>query len=271
MRIGAVILTLLAIYAAGLGVLLRQSTLSPAASSAQLPEMMARNGLLSLFMKRGHYLLQTCCEHSYSDEDGTQWFEVRRADPPVEGSWRAETRFLSHPFDRALRFGFTISVPADWLPGGPAVTVVQWHAARDRHLLEGGRSPVLKLVIARDEWIVTASTDTALRSQLVDGQRTAQTRELLRSPMRPGETADWRFDVIWSADEDGLVRIYRDGVPLFTQTGPTAHRDLIAPYLKYGVYVPGWKFDDTPGSPERRIRFDAVSMEMDAFERPDEP
>ena len=59
--------------------------------------------------------------------------------------------------------------------------------------------------------------------------------------LTPGTWTEWTFHVRWSPDDDGFLKVWKDGEPLVDIAGPVGHRDLIGPYMKAGVYVPGWK------------------------------
>lgn len=224
-------------------------------------------GLGALLLGRADYVAQTCCTHSKyvgQTDTGKQavWFEIRETDPKVKGSNRSELRFLSNDFNEPVGFDADIHIPANWAFDATPTLAMQWHAARDRHLGEGGRVPPLELVIEGDHWIVRVASDPKLLSK--KNAPPAQI-DIVDVPMVAGKTSTWQFDVIWSATDTGRVQVRHNGGIVADYKGPTAHRDLIGPYLKFGVYSPKWKSTPAPAPRSHRIAFERVLIREGNF------
>ncbi|MEO8498710.1 MAG: heparin lyase I family protein [Planctomycetota bacterium] len=55
------------------------------------------------------------------------------------------------------------------------------------------------------------------------------------------------FHVKWSPDNDGVIRVWKDGKKVFDQAGANVYGTIgiqYTPYLKFGIYHPSWK--DSP-------------------------
>jgi hypothetical protein len=263
---GIVLIVVFVLAAAGLFIFKQASLLPHESINAAAAPYRLQPNLKDLFLHRGDYVMQSCCDHSYVQgalPDGTpaEWFEVRRGDSKISGSFRSEKRFLSNDYARPLTFEFEIYTPEDWVEDEPFVTVIQWHGAKDAFIFEPGRPPVLKLMIVGRQWVVTKSWDNAWWSALED----ANVQDLLRIPFEPGVLTKWRFDTVWATDGSGRIKVTKDGETVVRDIGPNAHLDLVPPYLKYGVYVPQWQFEEQPDAAVRRVAFKSASMAEGSF------
>jgi hypothetical protein len=90
-----------------------------------------------------------------------------------------------------------------------------------------------------------------------DGQRL-----LWSAPVERGRWVDWEFRVRWSWRSDGLIEVRRDGETIVRATGANTYRDLVAPYMKFGVYLPAWAFDELPSRAKvRSAYFERISVD----------
>lgn len=224
-------------------------------------EAMSEVGLL---LGKGDFLLQTCCAHSiaYPLVGGRRVaaFGLQAGDHPVKGNFRSEARLRSNRVGREAAYDFELSTPRDWPASAQRVIVAQWHGTDDRFLLEPGRFPPLELAIEGDSWRLYKAWDARLRSH-DEGHGNTQGRKLIGSaPFTPGLPVSWRVEVRWSPTDDGYVRAYRNGQLFADDHGPNAFRDLVGPYMKFGVYVPDWKRRIDPRAGSRQILYRRVSM-----------
>lgn len=210
---------------------------------------------------------QLCCEHSArvtaeSPRAGRQAVRVtlRRDDPRIRGSKRAEFRLSGAAMGEEYWYGFSILLPADWQASAVPVTPVQWHAVPDVMLLELGQSPPLRIMIINDEWRIESRWDPARVSRAFWGQSDRIGEATLwTAPLDRGRWTDWVFRVKWSYREDGIVEVWKDGAQIVGHRGPNTFNDWIAPYLKVGVYVPAWSVPDQADvTTERSIVFDEI-------------
>jgi hypothetical protein len=223
--------------------------LSPGETVAIKPDASANppRSDLGLLLRKGPYSVQLCCPHSMEvvkDLPGAHGpalrFEVRNTDSLVRGSFRAEGRLRPNHLHSEFWYQARILVPADWKPSATPVVAMQWHNTRDFFLGEVGAIPPLALDIVGSQWRVIRAWDRRWISPetppRVEGHQLAAT-----APLEPGKWSEWTFHVRWSPNSDGFLRVWKDGQLLVEIEGPIGYQDLIGPYLKFGVYVPGWK------------------------------
>ena len=207
---------------------------------------------------------QLCCAHSMAvvrDPGGASGhaarFELRRGDPLVRGSARAEVRLPAAELGATYRYAFAIWLPPDWQADAAPAMLVQWHSVADKLLLEAGVSPPLRVAAVGEQWIVDNIWDSARVSHW-PGQRDEHpdgARLLWSGPLERGRWVRWEFVVRWSWQGDGLVEIIKDGVPLVRASGPNTYRDLIGPYMKAGLYVPRWADASEPQRLRQRVAY----------------
>ncbi len=220
-----------------------------------------------------HHVYQVCCDDSTSvilDVEGrtARRFVVRPTDGLVKGSLRSELRLRPNGLGQAVWYRASLYVPKDWIHTDVRVTAMQWHGTRDVFLMEPGRTPPLQLEIIGDEFEIVKSWDQRLRTPDENGESASNHGRtvIARSPLVPGEWSQWTFRVKWSAGDDGTIQVWHNDRLLIEDQGPNAHRDLIGPYFKAGVYVPDW----TLVGPEPEIdRRELYFSELIATGQPD--
>lgn len=197
------------------------------------------------------HVLHGCCDDStawVNDIEGrpARLFRVRPNDPLVKGNYRAELRLRPHAVGEHVWYRGQIFVPKDWQPSPLHVIAMQWHGTRDVFLFEPGRPAPLQLSIIDDRWEITKAWDQRFLSPASDdGQSQKAGRAVIgQAPLATGRWLDWVFHVKWATDMSGSVRVWLDGDLVVDDQGPNAHRDLIGPYMKAGVYVPEWLIED---------------------------
>lgn len=194
-----------------------------------------------------HHVFHVCCDDSTSvilDVDGrpARRFVVRPTDGLVKGSLRSELRLRPNGLGQAVWYRASLYVPEDWKRSDVRVTAMQWHGTRDVFLMEPGRTPPLQLEIIGDQFEIVKSWDQRLRTPDENGNAASNHGRTIiaSSPLVAGEWSQWTFRVKWSTGDDGSVLVWHNGDLIVEDRGPNAHRDLIGPYLKAGVYVPDW-------------------------------
>lgn len=205
-----------------------------------------------------HYSFQTCCDESTAIIDDVagrpaRSFTIRPDDPLVKGSHRSEIRFRPNALGQEAWYRGELFVPEDWRPSPVRVTIMQWHGTRDVFLFERGRTPPLQLEIIDNRWEVVKSWDERFLTP-VDAPAGRGRETIASAPIKRGQWVEWTFQVDWTTDEAGVVRAWLDGDLLVEDRGPNAHKDLIGPYMKAGVYVPDWTIDGAESEiPYRKI------------------
>ena len=225
------------------------------------------DGSASIWRERG--VLHLCCEDSLSIVDDpvrrgrhAAKFQLRRADPDVKGSKRAEVRMLAGDPRSEHWQRFSIQLPRNWVADPAPTTVAQWHGVPDKLLLESGRTPPLRLVVLEGEWVLVGVWDAnrVTRSPFIRRKPDGWVKHRI-GRAETGVWTDWVFHIRWSAGDDGLVEVWKNGELVFSRSGPNSYRDALAPYLKLGVYVPEWSIPQTTSRVhERVVYFDEVAV-----------
>jgi len=221
------------------------------------------------------FVFHTCCDHSTAieqDVDGrpARRFAIRGSDPLIKGSHRSEIRLRPNGVGQSVWYRAAVHVPADWQTSDIHVTAMQWHGTRDVFLLERGRTPPLQLGIRNDRWEILKSWDQRWltpedseenTTEVKDGHAVFGRKTLVEAPLAPGEWREWTFYVHWSTGDDGVLRAWYDGELILDDRGPNAHRDLLGPYMKAGVYVPDWTLIGPEATiPERILSFGEMTL-----------
>lgn len=214
---------------------------------------------------------QLCCAHSMqvvadpaNPAGHVVRAELRRNDPLMRGSRRAEMRLPSARDGALYRYAVSVFLPVDWVADPLPVNLVQWHSVSDKILLEGSPTMPLRLVVVDNRWVVDNNYDSKwvtkwpFRPEVFDGGRL-----LHDSPLDRGRWVSWEFHVRWDWREIGSVQVFKDGRLVGQAKGPMGYRDLVAPYMKFGVYVPAWADPARPSALERRVAyFDNIVFEQ---------
>ncbi len=61
--------------------------------------------------------------------------------------------------------------------------------------------------------------------------------------MKPGAWVSWVIHAKWSPENDGLIKIWKDGEAVFESKGPNLYGTIgtqYTPYLKTGIHHPEW-------------------------------
>jgi len=214
---------------------------------------------------------QLCCDHSAEVVEspvrsGRYALKVtlRKDDPPVKNSLRAELRMKSARFGTDFWYEFSVYVPPDWRPISDKVTFAQWHATPDRLLGEKSRPPPLSFEIVGDEFHLKGDWDSSLISTSWFHRSSNIGKTVLwSSPLVSGRWIDWAVRVRWSYEEDGILELWKDGEMVFQRSGPNTFNDILAPYFKIGVYNSDWKSrssDALNRTEKRTLYFDAIHV-----------
>lgn len=222
----------------------------------------------ALFGKRADYAIQACCAGSTfttigldGDSSTARGFRVRPTDSRVKGNFRSELRMRPTPVGWTVWYRSNIYVPADWKPSATPVIAMQWHGSKDFFLLEPGKYPPLALEIDGTQWVIHKSWDTRIVSTHTAFGNTKGIRTIGAAPLVAGHWQRWTFRVHWSVSGKGSILGWLGDRLVVDDHGPNAHRDLIGPYLKAGVYVPRWGYHGgEPGISERVLDFDNIQV-----------
>lgn len=227
---------------------------------------------LALFRGHADYAIQSCCEGSTftvagldSDKTTVRGFRVRPTDSRVKGNFRSELRMRPTPVGWDLWYRSNIYVPADWKESATPVIAMQWHGSKDFFLFEPGKYPPLELNITNGAWVINKSWDSRILTTKTPLGNTEGITRIGSAPLIKGHWQRWTFHVRWSVSGKGVIQAWLGDTLVANDCGPNAHRDLIGPYLKAGVYVPRWGYHGgEPGISERLLYFDNIATRFGA-------
>lgn len=222
------------------------------------PNEPVASGTWELWNRQGQYEMQACCPDSTEIIDApgeltgyARRFSVRVGEPLVRGNHRTELRLRPNPLGEVFMYTIRTYVPVNWQHNPELAIIMQWHGSKDFFIGEQGRSPPLEIGIVEDQYVISKSWDSRLLSNGGSGNVEGHA-EIGRMPLDTGRWVTWTILARWSAGEDGFIRIWADDALLANDTGPNAHRDLMGPYLKAGIYVPGWHYVGPRGDVSER-------------------
>jgi len=203
---------------------------------------------------------QACCAHSKTVASAPDWpgknalrMQIRYGDPKTRNSIRSELRLRATDYHVLYEYELKTFIPEDWGFDSIPVLLVQMHNVPDNWKGEWGLPPPLDLQIVGEEWVLgRAYGPTPNWLQKVTN---IEAWAWWKAPLQKGRWSAWVFRVRWSGGEDGLLEVEKDGVKIATASGPNAYDNLLAPYLKFGVYVPGWSLLTSPPQVSERTAY----------------
>ena len=170
-------------------------------------------------------------------------FAVRRA----PNSFRSEIALPHDPGFQERWYGERIFVPQDWIfdPNRGVDIVMQWHAIPGNWR---ATYPNLEISIGKTNWFVRQSYGSAQT-------KPTRTQKILDDSVRPGSWVSWVIHAKWSAGDDGLLQIWKDGKRVVDLKGANVYSTIgveYTPYLKTGIYHPEWNLK----TPEKQKAFE---------------
>jgi hypothetical protein len=207
---------------------------------------------------------ELCCSHSaqivnFPVRAGNQAvkFTLKKDDPHVAGSKRAELKLGGVPANSEQWYGFSVFLPSDYKQDPMGEIIAQWHDLPDRDLGESWRSPALCLKTQNGRFILDRHWDS--KQVTKKGEVSGDTIDF--GSYQTGKWTDVVFHVKWSYDSSGLFEVWKDGKLEVSRTGPTYYNDERGPYLKIGMYKGAWKHQpENSTTSERTIYFDEVRV-----------
>lgn len=141
-------------------------------------------------------------------------------------------------FGQESWIGISVYVPGDWQNDSANITAMQWHSVPDKNIGERYRNAPIALRIQNDQWkIVLRWDDEKLTTRSTyDG---SLTRAIGR--IEKGRWTDFVIRLKLSYKSDGVLEIWKNGSKVFSRQGPNTFNDKIAPFFKFGQYIPVWK------------------------------
>jgi hypothetical protein len=145
--------------------------------------------------------------------------------------------------------GMSIYLPSDWVDDveGCGDLIWQFQASPDEG--EDYRTPILPFFIQEDRYDIWSRWDT--RAFSPDKAWTGNSL-LWSGPLAPdkGRWVDWVMNVRWSWEDDGYIKIWKDGAVVAERNGPNCANDQVGPYTSFGIYKWPWNPDGEGTYPE---------------------
>lgn len=130
-----------------------------------------------------------------------------------------------------LWIGFSIYLK-EWDYDTSADYCFQIHDNLDNWNTQIGREP-LSIGTSKGNWLI--------RGEMKDNN----TVYWSGYPYKTGVWVDWVINCRFSPDDDGYIRIWKDGIKVVDVEGPNADKYKRAPYFKCGIYKWDWKNRET--------------------------
>lgn len=211
---------------------------------------------------------ELCCQHSVqivssptrAGEHAVK-FTLKKGDPFVASSKRAELRLGTVPANSEQWYGFSNYLPKDWVNDPSFEITAQFHNRPDLSLGEEWRSPALTLAIYKDRWRVGNRWDPKRVTKKKNPRTEGGSEGWYVGNIEKGKWTDWVFHIKWSHKHDGLLEVWKDGKLVVRKTGPNTYNDEKGPFLKMGIYKPHWKSKPERSKATKRvIYFDEVRV-----------
>jgi hypothetical protein len=199
-------------------------------------------------VRTGHYAVQ---------------FSLNQTDKDIQGSKRAELTLgkLITPANAERWYGFSIYLPASYVPDLSSEIVAQWHEVPDFTLGENWRTPPLALKTVDGRWQISNRWDpNPLTKKNTPGPGGGQANTPLE-PYTTNQWTDWVFHIKWSSEANGLLEVWQDRRLVLRKVGPNTYNDQTGPYFKIGLYKPDWKYRPAQSvTTNRQIIFDEIRV-----------
>lgn len=165
-------------------------------------------------------------------------FMLRDTDKLVANGKRAELKINSEPKIKADRwYGFSNFLPADYTLDADPEIVAQWHEIPDFNLGETWRVPPIALSTKNGHWFlhIEWATQPINTNYTISGLK-----DIDLGPYDKNVWTDWVFHVRFSWQDDGILKIWKNGKVVFNLNGPNSYNDQNSPYFKIGLYKWVW-------------------------------
>jgi len=195
--------------------------------------------------------------------DGLQCVKTSIRYNPDGSSYRSELNLSSHRnrgnlkkrliSSREIWVEFSIYLPADYEPDPIREIVSQW-------LEDGENNQAVALTTHEGEWrLETVKGQVDEEYPIINGKKI-----LYRAPYQRERWTNWKFHLIWSVKEDGLIEAWRDEEKVVSYRGANQYSTKIFPYWKFGIYKSKWKNRglNELSVRERRLYFDNLTVKI---------
>jgi hypothetical protein len=146
-------------------------------------------------------------------------FELDRSDPPLHNGSRAEISGENPPEPRGVErwYGFSTYLPSSWTVDRTPENIVQWHQVGGD--CSNGCSPPLAINTQNGHYVLSQNWQKSLSTP---GDWNFEDSDI--GPYEVGRWTDWVVHVKWSTDDDGLLQVWKDGVPVSEVNPPSGQQ-----------------------------------------------
>ena len=169
-------------------------------------------------------------------------------------SYRTELTLQNPKFDIGKEYwiGFSNQIPTS---GGDGFFAFQIHKRPDAGD-QGGQQPILLRANSSGYRIDVNYDANATTTASTQGSKIFSAGSLSK-----GQWTDWVIHVDFSFGSDGLLEIWKNGSMIVNYQGPNCYNDALGPYMKVGIYIPGWKSrSGATDANKRTIYYDEVKV-----------
>lgn len=190
--------------------------------------------------------VESCC--SYTMTPSTTYkrtgrnslrIELRKSDPELGGNRRAELTDNSYPIPHETNrrwWSFSNYLPAEFGRDSVHEILAQWHYRATNSNVSA--SPPLSLQIYKGDWIVELRYDSVDIN--IDRGANIKLVRFNLGPWQRGVWNDWVFNYGYSPDNDGYLKIWKNGQLLIDYKGKSYYRGSYDPFFKVGMYRWVW-------------------------------
>lgn len=165
--------------------------------------------------------------------------ELRKSDPDVGGSKRAELTDNSYPIPPETDhrwWAFSNYLPWSFARDSVHEILAQWH---DRATSSSvSNSPPLSLQIYKGNWILELRYDSVDINY--DKGANIKAKVFNLGPWERGVWNDWVFNYNYSYNDDGYLKVWKNGKLVLDYKGKNFYKGSYDPFFKIGLYRWVW-------------------------------
>jgi hypothetical protein len=122
--------------------------------------------------------------------------------------------------------------PETYVPDNIWEIIAQWHAVPDFYLGETWRNPLLSLHSTSGQWSIKSRWDSK-ENTFENGKRVyGGSKDWVLGAYKVAEWITWKFQILWSHLDNGIVEIWKNGKQVVSKKGPNCFNDNQGPTLK---------------------------------------
>lgn len=189
---------------------------------------------------------EACCSYSLTNSTNFKRtgkkslrVELRKSDSEVGGSKRTELTDNSYPVPPETNrrwWAFSNYLPSDFGRDSVHEILAQWH---DRPKTSSvSLSPPLSLQIYKGNWIIELRYDSVDVNS--DKGANIKLKTFVLGPWQKGVWNDWVFNYNYSYNNDGYLKVWKNGVLVLDYKGKNYYNGSYDPFFKIGMYRWVW-------------------------------